>query len=203
MADPFIGEMQWLDGTLMEWRGKSMGWVNVRHLSNAPYVTNTPRPSDAPGSRDRVQVDIERMQQKRHEAELKLAFGAPNDGQGHKDDSDKLRFDLLPWDALSEVTRVLMYGADKYQPWNWQRGMKYTRLLGATMRHTIAFLRGDDRDPETGLSHLAHAICCLLFLLSYWLTNNGTDDRQVQLAIMQRPDMKQEPPSASTPNSAR
>jgi hypothetical protein len=60
---------------------------------------------------------------------------------------------------------------------NWRRGMKWRRLIGAALRHLLAFSRGEDLDPETGLSHLAHLGCCTTFLLEYQLTGNGTDDR--------------------------
>jgi hypothetical protein len=55
--------------------------------------------------------------------------------------------------------------------------MEWTRLVGAVLRHTFAWMRGESIDPESGLSHLAHAACGLLFLLAYELNNVGTDDR--------------------------
>jgi hypothetical protein len=42
-----------------------------------------------------------------------------------------------------------------------------------------AYWKGEDNDPETGLSHLAHAMCCVMFLLSYHLRKVGTDDRPI------------------------
>lgn len=55
--------------------------------------------------------------------------------------------------------------------------MAWSRLYAALLRHLWAWWRGQDRDPETGLSHLAHVCCCALFLLSYHLRKAGTDDR--------------------------
>ena len=41
---------------------------------------------------------------------------------GVKYDQDKLQWSLMPWDALEETVRVLMYGAKKYpEPDNWKR----------------------------------------------------------------------------------
>jgi hypothetical protein len=100
------------------------------------------------------------------------------DGQGRKDDNGKPTFDLLPFEALAEVQRVLDFGAQKYEAWNWARGMKWLRLWNACMRHLWAWVRGEDLDPESGLSHLAHAVCCLLFLLAFIRSDRGEDDRR-------------------------
>lgn len=90
-----------------------------------------------------------------------------------KDDAGKARWDLLPYFALEEVVQVLTKGCTKYGDRNWEKGFVYSRPFAAAMRHLTAFWSakmwpvGDDFDPETGNHHLAHAICCLLFLLTY------------------------------------
>ncbi len=96
---------------------------------------------------------------------------------GVKKDDGKLPFHLLPHDALTEVVKVLQFGENKYSARNWELGMHWSRPYAALMRHMFAWWRGQARDPETNLSHLAHAICCALFLLAFWLRNVGTDDR--------------------------
>lgn len=96
---------------------------------------------------------------------------------GRKDDAGKVRLELLPLESLTEVARVLTFGANKYADHNWRKGFVWSRLIGAALRHTFSFARGEDNDPETGISHLAHATCCLLFLLSFTLTKGGADDR--------------------------
>lgn len=45
------------------------------------------------------------------------------------------------------------------------------------MRHITAFNDGEDLDPESGQSHLYHAMCCLAFVGTYQATKTGTDDR--------------------------
>lgn len=97
--------------------------------------------------------------------------------EGRKDDQGKPRMELLPGDALNEIAKVLSFGAAKYTSRNWERGMKWGRPFGALMRHMWAWWQGEDKDAETGLSHLAHAACCILFLLSYELRKTGEDDR--------------------------
>jgi hypothetical protein len=85
-------------------------------------------------------------------------------GAGKKDDSDKPRWDLLP-ESLGAVVDVLTFGARKYAPENWRKVPDArARYLAATMRHVWAWRRGERLDPETGMSHLAHATCCLLFI---------------------------------------
>lgn len=95
--------------------------------------------------------------------------------EGTKLDSEKLPYHLLPGEALEEVVKVLDFGAKKYSERNWEKGMNFSRLFGAAMRHLWAWWKGEDRDPETGLSHLAHLTCCALFLLQY-VTKEGVYD---------------------------
>lgn len=96
-----------------------------------------------------------------------------------KYDASKPDYAQLPPTALEAVVKVLGFGAKKYGSYNWRNGFKWTRLFSACGRHTFAWLRGEDLDPESGLPHLAHAICCLLFLLEHYLLNFGEDDRYV------------------------
>jgi len=86
--------------------------------------------------------------------------------QGRKDDSAKRRYSLLPKGAVNSVVDVLEFGSKKYADNNWQKVPDAkTRYYDAAMRHLDAWLNGDLKDAETGLPHLAHAICCLMFLM--------------------------------------
>lgn len=102
-----------------------------------------------------------------------------------KHDGDKPRVELLPSAALMEIAKALNFGAQKYEDENWRRGFAWKRLIGALLRHVLAWKDGEDKDAESGLSHLAHAGCCLLFLLEHEIKKLGTDDRH-------RPDATQE-----------
>jgi len=86
---------------------------------------------------------------------------------GTKHDEGKLRYDLIPSEALKEVVKVLTYGATKYGDRNWERGIEYGRIFGAVMRHLWAWWGGEKNDPESGISHLSHAACSIFFLLTY------------------------------------
>jgi len=96
---------------------------------------------------------------------------------GIKHDQDKIRLELLPMESLEEIAKVLTFGAKKYDAWNWAKGLSYSRLIGASLRHIFAWSRGQNKDPETGLSHLAHAGCCILFLLYMEKFKPAMDDR--------------------------
>lgn len=97
--------------------------------------------------------------------------------EGTKHDGGKIPVELLPTQALEEIAKVLDFGQRKYDRFNWAKGFKWSRLIGAAMRHLFAWQRGEDLDPESGLSHLAHLGCCVLFLLQHQLSSLGEDDR--------------------------
>lgn len=98
---------------------------------------------------------------------------------GIKYDAGKLPYDLMPWDAVDEVVKVLRFGAKKYASRNWEQGVpfRWGRMSAAAFRHLKAWSMGEDDDAETGLSHLAHCLCMLLFLLAHVLRKRGHDDR--------------------------
>lgn len=83
-----------------------------------------------------------------------------------KHDTGKPRHELLPWDALDPVGHVLAFGAAKYDDDNWRQCTDPGRYIGAALRHIGAHQRGEIEDPESGLPHLAHAACSVLFALS-------------------------------------
>ena len=86
--------------------------------------------------------------------------------QGRKDDSSKLRYSLLPVGTVNQVVQVLEFGSKKYADHNWQKvPSANTRYYDAALRHIDAWFSGELKDSETGLPHLAHAICCLMFLM--------------------------------------
>ncbi len=96
---------------------------------------------------------------------------------GVKHDSDKIRLELISPVALELLGKVLTFGVRKYEAWNWAKGMLWSRVYGATLRHLNAWWAGESLDAETGLSHLAHAFCELMFLITYEALGLGTDDR--------------------------
>lgn len=97
--------------------------------------------------------------------------------EGKKFDQGKPRVSLvLMSKALIEVSKVGTMGARKYQDHNWRNGMNWSRLLDASMRHLLEYNNGVRIDPESGLSHLAHASWNLMALLDYEQNGVGNDD---------------------------
>lgn len=98
-------------------------------------------------------------------------------GAALKYDGEKPRMELLPTAPLLGVARVLTFGAHKYADHNWRLGFDYSRLIGAAYRHLSAYNDGEDVDPESGESHIDHAICTLMFLSEQIAKGTGKDDR--------------------------
>lgn len=101
----------------------------------------------------------------------------PLRAEGRKDDGGKDPWHLLPFDAARAIVKILGFGAAKYGARNWEKGMEWSRVYGALQRHMAAWWERDHADPETGLSHLWHAGCCVLFLIAYEIRGVGRDDR--------------------------
>lgn len=87
---------------------------------------------------------------------------------GRKFDGDKLRYDLIPPLALDEMVKVLTFGAQKYDPDNWQKVPdSKRRYFAAAQRHLWKYQQGEKLDTESGIHHLAHAMCCIYFLYEH------------------------------------
>lgn len=102
---------------------------------------------------------------------------ASKSGGGTKHDDGKPQISLIPRVALEAEARVFGFGAKKYSRFNFKKGFKYSRLIDAALRHIVAFNDGEDLDPETKESHLAHARCCLSMLLDTIDLGTSEDDR--------------------------
>lgn len=102
--------------------------------------------------------------------------------EGLKNDDEKLRLDLMPIYALEGLAEILTHGAKKYAPYNWTKGIKWSRLYAATLRHLFAMWAGEDIDPDSNLPHIDHALCNIAFLSTYAKHNKYVkfDDRPVK-----------------------
>lgn len=80
---------------------------------------------------------------------------------------------------MVEVAKVLTFGAEKYDEHNWRKLENLqNRYTSGALRHIFAHNDGEQLDEESGLSHLAHAICCLLFKLEIELENGKNKKSQ-------------------------
>ena len=87
--------------------------------------------------------------------------------KGLKFDSGKPPMELISYYAMEELAKTLEFGRLKYSAWNWSDGILYSRVISAAERHIGKWKSREDLDDETGLSHLAHAMCNIMFLLDY------------------------------------
>ena len=149
------------------------------------HFTNTPNPVDFPTTANYPPDDgyPTPEQIKAMADEIMLSGGKKISeiqkaaGTAIKFDQDKLPLHLLSTEAMNQTAAVLAFGAQKYAEHNWRNGFAWSRPLSAAMRHITAFNDGEDTDPESGLSHLAHAACCIMFLLEFEKTHPHLDDR--------------------------
>lgn len=101
-----------------------------------------------------------------------LDFAGKVDGGGVREgqQGEKPNTHFLVKEFLYGIAKVMMHGAKKYAPWNWQRGMKYSDTYSSLQRHLWDWWQREDNDdgPKgSGLPHLWHAGCDLMFLVFY------------------------------------
>ena len=102
---------------------------------------------------------------------------------GRKYDGGKPMYGLLPPKALRSTVDVLTFGAKKYEIDNW----KYVsdskrRYFDAAQRHLWDWKEGERFDSESGLHHLSHAICCLMFLYEHDVSTQAISNSEKDLA---------------------
>lgn len=95
-------------------------------------------------------------------------------------DKGKVQLELLDPEFIHDFAQVMTFGAAKYGPNNWRRGMNWTRAIGSLKRHMNAIERGEDFDEESGLHHSAHIACNAMFLYYYEKYSKGVDDRAIK-----------------------
>lgn len=104
-------------------------------------------------------------------------FTGNENSRGNKFDISKPNMALISPLALAYLSQVLTFGATKYKENNWRKGLDQTKLIAAALRHITAFAAGLEVDPETGLPHMAHAMCCCMFSLELQESESNIDTR--------------------------
>lgn len=100
-------------------------------------------------------------------------------GTAARYNDNKPDLSLIPLCTLEEEARVWMYGKEKYAAWNWTKGMPWSVPLACALRHLSAWQQGEANDKESGLPHLAHAMCNLRMLALYASVYPEGDDRPI------------------------
>lgn len=98
-------------------------------------------------------------------------------GTGARYNKGKPDFSLIPLSTMEDEAQVWMYGKEKYKAWNWAKGMDWDVPYASAMRHLMAWQKGEDIDPESGLPHLAHVMCNIRMLTLYAKTYPEGDTR--------------------------
>lgn len=98
--------------------------------------------------------------------------------EGRKDDAGKLRYDLIPVYPLAQLAEVYTTGSRKYGDNNWRKGMNYSRIIAALLRHLEAWRQGRKVDPDDGQHPLASVAWCAFTLMEYEITHPELDDRE-------------------------
>jgi hypothetical protein len=158
---------------------EQMDWLDDQHFLNSRYIWNEERqrmenpdnPRDYILAKEQVQemgrLGLITLQEQATLTNAKEVRTVSESGgeKGVKAEA----YALLPSEALDEIARVYAFGAEKYAAHNWRKGYEWNKSFSAMMRHLWAFWRGEDLDPESGLSHLGHAGFHVLGLLTFWL----------------------------------
>lgn len=84
----------------------------------------------------------------------------------------KRKWSLVDFKSLEVMVEVLEFGALKYSPDNWKKGLDKKEILESMMRHLAALMDGQSKDPETNLSHMGHIMCNAMFY-SYFEIKDG------------------------------
>lgn len=88
--------------------------------------------------------------------------------------------DLIPLEALAEVSKVLEHGAEKHGAHDWRQGhinRSLTYQLDHISQHLDAFVASQNNEDESGLSHLAHVAARCLFIIAHQKCGTAIDDR--------------------------
>lgn len=100
-------------------------------------------------------------------------------GSGARNNFGKPDLSLIPLNTLFDEARVWEYGKKKYKEWNWVKGMSWSVPYACMIRHMAAWQNGEENDEESGLPHLAHAMCNLRMLTLFAKNYKEGDNRPV------------------------
>lgn len=96
---------------------------------------------------------------------------------GMKFDKGKAPLHMIPEIALEGMAHAFDYGAKKYDRFNYRKGIDITRLTDSLRRHTLAYLKGEDNDPESGLPHTWHMLANAAMIEWTRVHHPNLDDR--------------------------
>lgn len=99
------------------------------------------------------------------------------DGGGLRYNEGKPPLELVPPEVMWALAEVLAHGAKKYARRNWERGMSWASVYACLLRHLLKWFQGEEKDEESGLSHLDHVLWNAMALVVYERRGIGEDNR--------------------------
>lgn len=90
----------------------------------------------------------------------------------------KTRYDLIPSNGITEVSKVLTEKLERHQVNEWKYGISWTEILSSLKKHLTEFELGHDYTPE-GFLHMAEVASDALILCEYYSIFPQGDDRVI------------------------
>lgn len=89
----------------------------------------------------------------------------------------KLRWDLVDWEGIEEMLKVLEAGAIKYEPENWKKGLNREEILESIQRHLVAVFKGEEIDMDLMTHHMGNIMCNAMFYLYHFRNGSFVKER--------------------------
>lgn len=105
---------------------------------------------------------------------------------GLRFNTGKPKWGLMHYEAMVPMIKVLEKGAEKYDAWNWQKGLDLREVLECLQRHLAAMMDGEINDKETGLPHIGHIMCNAMFYSYFTNTEQGIQKHKEYVETTQK-----------------
>lgn len=92
----------------------------------------------------------------------------------------KTQWSLVHFESISELPKVLEFGAKKYSRDNWKKGLDPNEILDSMQRHLAQLIDGNTHDDESKLHHIGHIMCNCMFYMYHENNkfNNGETKKE-------------------------
>jgi hypothetical protein len=77
--------------------------------------------------------------------------------------TNKRKWSLVHFRSLEPLVKALEFGANKYEPDNWKKGLDKKEILDSLQRHLAALIDGESLDNESGIKHVGHIMANCMF----------------------------------------